>query len=229
MKNENKLFYFAVLPGLLIVFLLTYLYFVVFPDSFLGKAMFAVKGVYLILWPYLWIKFSKVNFSNKEGRKIAKSVIYGIIFALSIALLAFVLYKFFYPVFAPYKSNVMDKMKSFDLNNPALFVLFGAYVILINSLIEEYYWRFFIFCGLKLKFNAIISAVISGAAFMIHHTLILNNYFPVNLNVFLSFLVFLAGFAWCLIYYKTKSIIGPWISHIIVDIVIIVFGYKLLF
>jgi len=229
MKNENKIFYFAVLPGLFLTFLLTYLYFMVFSGSFFGKAVFVVKSLYLIFWPYFWIKITKLKFGNNEKRNIKKSVIYGVFFALSIALLGFVLYKFFYNMFEPFKNNVMNKMKSFDLNNPILFVLFGFYIFLLNSLIEEYYWRYFIFSGLKLKLNAIISAVISSIAFTFHHTMILNNYFPVHLNAFLSFLVFLAGFVWCMIFYKTKSIIGPWVSHIIVDIIIVVFGYKLLF
>ncbi|MBN2545936.1 MAG: CPBP family intramembrane metalloprotease [Spirochaetes bacterium] len=210
-------------------FLLTYLYFVVFSGYFLGKAMFVLKSLYLIFWPYLWIKITKIGLGNKEERKIGKSVLYGCLFALFIALLGIVLYKFLYFVFEPFKNNVMNKMKSFDLNNPFLFVLFGVYIFLLNSLIEEYYWRYFIFKGLMLKLNTVISALISSIAFTLHHTMILSNYFPLHLNAFLSFLTFFAGFVWCLIFYRTNSIIGPWVSHIIVDIVIVVFGYKLLF
>lgn len=102
-------------------------------------------------------------------------------------------------------------------------------MFIINSLIEEFYWRYFVFNGLKTKFSYIPAAIIGSIGFTLHHIIILSQYFSISFNIILGSIIGIAGFIWCMTLQKSNSIIGPWISHIIADLIIIIIGYRLIF
>ena len=70
---------------------------------------------------------------------------------------------------------------------------------------------------------------LGAAAFALHHFVILWEFFGVKIGFLFSLVVAAGGILWALIYRRTGSLLGPWLSHVIVDAAILGIGYDLIF
>ena len=52
--------------------------------------------------------------------------------------------------------------------------------------------------------------------------------FPLSLALFLSLLVGLGGLIWTRMYQRQGTVLGCWLSHLIVDAFLMVVGYRLI-
>jgi membrane protease YdiL (CAAX protease family) len=122
------------------------------------------------------------------------------------------------------------KLEDFGAATPARFILLGAFMTLIHSLLEEYYWRWFVFGELKRLIPVGAAIVISGFAFMAHHVVVLASYMAnVPLIVVLSLGVAVGGIVWAWIYHRAGSIWSVWLSHLLIDAAIMTIGYDAVF
>ena len=106
----------------------------------------------------------------------------------------------------------------------------AAFVIFAHSLLEEYYWRWFVFARLCKGMKAVPAALLSGLAFMGHHVILLYVYFPgqfLTAVVPFSLGIAVGGAIWAWLFRRTGSIYSPWLSHLLVDVAIFVIGWDL--
>lgn len=112
-----------------------------------------------------------------------------------------------------------------------LFPFVALWIITINPLMEEFFWRGFIYHrGSQLVTSPRAKQVMlvgSGIAFALHHTIIIEEWF--NWWQFLASTVFLAcaGVVFNLMYKRTGSIIPSLIAHFMADLAIVVVGFQL--
>lgn len=110
------------------------------------------------------------------------------------------------------------------------FFLFAAFLCIGNSGMEEYYWRWFVYRGLRNHMPVGPAVVVSALGFTLHHIVVLSAYFPnVGFVVLLNVGVFVGACVWSVLLEKHRSIVGPWVSHFVVDAAIMVVAYDLLF
>ncbi|RKX87411.1 MAG: hypothetical protein DRP58_02865 [Spirochaetes bacterium] len=103
-------------------------------------------------------------------------------------------------------------------------IIAALYTIFFNSLIEEYFFRGFIFKNL-LKSNLLVSAyIISSSAFAIYHVSIFKAWFSPGLMLLMLMGLFIGGLIFAYFAKKEKSILAPWIIHISADLALILFG-----
>jgi len=124
------------------------------------------------------------------------------------------------------------KVSDFGLATPAGFIVLGTFLSLIHSLLEEYYWRWFVFGELRRLVPLGTAIVVSGVAFMAHHVVVVAVYFPgyfLSWTVPLSLAVAIGGMFWAWLYHRTGSIWAAWLSHLVIDAAIMIVGYDLLF
>jgi len=110
------------------------------------------------------------------------------------------------------------------------FLIYGIVLSFVHSLLEEFYWRFFVYNAWKaklpqLKFTA---HMIAGLAFTLHHFTVTVHYFDLSFGLILGLGVWAGGVIWSYVYEKERSLLGVWISHIIVDLALISIGFKAL-
>jgi membrane protease YdiL (CAAX protease family) len=99
-------------------------------------------------------------------------------------------------------------------------------------LLEEYYWRWFVFGWLRRQTPLLVAQLLSSLAFMAHHVVILAVFFPGRFwtaAVPFSLCIAGGGFVWAWIYERSGSIYAPWLSHLLIDAAIMAVGYDLLF
>jgi membrane protease YdiL (CAAX protease family) len=125
---------------------------------------------------------------------------------------------------------VRAKIQSFGAGSPAVYALLAIFYSAIHSLLEEYYWRWFVFGQLK-RLNGLPAAIaISSFGFAAHHVLVLQLYFG-WLSPFtwlFSFAIVIGGAFWAWLYNKSNSLAVPWLSHALIDAAIFAIGYTMI-
>lgn len=125
--------------------------------------------------------------------------------------------------------KMQAKIAGMNLTSPVLFAAVGIFYSLFHSLLEEYYWRWFVFGQLRRSCSLVPAIVISSLGFMAHHVLVIGTYFGfVSLWTWLfSLSVALGGAVWAWLYDRTGTLWGPWVSHLLIDAAIFTIGYEI--
>jgi membrane protease YdiL (CAAX protease family) len=130
------------------------------------------------------------------------------------------------------REQVRAKVEEFGAGAPGGFIALALFISVAHSLLEEYYWRWFVF-GRLWRLLALGPAILfSSLAFMAHHVVVLYVYLPGHFfaaAVPFSLGVAAGGAVWAWLYARTGSIYAAWVSHLIVDAAIMAVGYDLLF
>ncbi len=107
-------------------------------------------------------------------------------------------------------------------------ILAAVYTIFVNSLIEEYFFRGFIFQGLLKKGWNKRAFIISSSAFAIYHVSVFKAWFGIGLMMVMLLGLFAGGLIFAYFVKKTKSLFASWFIHISADLALIVFGFWIL-
>jgi membrane protease YdiL (CAAX protease family) len=125
---------------------------------------------------------------------------------------------------------VSQKVANFGVRNLPAYVALGTFYSIAHSFLEEYYWRWFVFGGLRRLMPWKVAVAVSSVGFMGHHVLVLATYFGWTSiwTALFSVSVAVGGAVWAWIYHRSGSLWGPWLSHVLVDAAIFVVGYDLI-
>ncbi len=125
--------------------------------------------------------------------------------------------------------DIRAKLAGFGISTPARYVAFSIFLSVAHSLLEEYYWRWFVFGQLARLARLPLALLVSSLAFMAHHVIVLGTYFGwfSVAQVVFSLAVAVGGGVWAWIYHRSGSLYGPWVSHFLVDAAIMMVGYDL--
>ena len=129
--------------------------------------------------------------------------------------------------FAP---MIRTKARGFGMGNQLSFIAGAVLLASLHAFLEEYYWRWFVFGGLRRYMPVAAAVAISSLAFAAHHVILLASFFG-GLTIpaiLFSLCVAIGGAAWAVIYHRSGSLLGPWLSHAMIDAGIFVVGYDIL-
>ena len=133
-------------------------------------------------------------------------------------------------VFQESPDRIKHKLSEFGMNSPAGFALFAVVISVPHSLLEEYYWRWFVFGRLREFVPWRWALVLSSLAFMGHHVVVLHVYLPGRFLaevVPFSLAIAVGGGVWAWLYERTGTLYPSWLSHALVDAAIFVIGWDL--
>ncbi len=123
-----------------------------------------------------------------------------------------------------------EKLVGMGLDSLARYIAFAAFLSVVHSLLEEYYFRWFVFGQMRKLLPFGPAVALSSVAFAAHHVLVLAQFFGwTSPLMWLGVVcVGVGGAYWAWQYERTGSLLGPWISHLLVDVAILAVGYDLL-
>ncbi|MFO0865499.1 MAG: type II CAAX endopeptidase family protein [Gemmataceae bacterium] len=127
--------------------------------------------------------------------------------------------------------RVREKVEGFGIGSFPAFIAFALFLSSVHSLLEEYYWRWFVFRELRDRGTPGLAIALSSLGFMLHHIVVLGVYFPDRfwtLAMPFSIGVAFGGAVWAWIYDRSGSLLPSWISHALVDSAIMTIGWDLL-
>lgn len=222
---------------------MTWIYFVLFPgQGSVTRAIYFGSKVVMGILPLWW--FWRIGYFNRRPEQnvgtdkakphYARSLLLGSVFGVLTFLGMMIVYYLFLketPALAGTVEAVAARLKDAGVSSAATFLVLVVFLSIFHAAFEEYYWRWFVFGRLKSGVPWLWAAVLSSLAFMLHHVIVLAAYIPAThawlLVPVLSLGIALGGFVWCMIYYKTGSLLGAFIAHVCADLGIMWCGFDL--
>jgi membrane protease YdiL (CAAX protease family) len=212
--------------------LVTWLYFEAFAGSPAAtKTAFGIGKTIQFALPLIWVLLVQRRPLRLPWPKL-DGVLLGIAFGAMVGTAMLLLYYFVLGprgFFEGPAAEVRQKVAQFGVTTVAGFAVMGLFYSLVHSLLEEYYWRWFVVGQLREQMPLWPAVAISSVAFTLHHVIVLVRYFGWASPATWLFVagIVIGGAAWAWLYDRTKSLYGPWISHLLVDAAIFWIGYDL--
>ncbi len=200
---------------------------VLFPDTLLGKTIFALSKMWLFVFPLVWHVFifkNGISLSPPKKGGFGMGFLTGI--GISIAIIV-VYWSVGQKLFD--HSVFIGKMKEIGLASLPVYIGAAAYWILINSVLEEYVWRWFVVRQCETIVKPMPAVILSSLFFSLHHVVALQAYCGIAAVALCSVGVFVGGIVWSMIYVRYRSVWPSYLSHAIVDLCIFGIGASMIF
>jgi len=204
------------------------------PDTLLGKALYQLAKLWILALPILWlilVQRVRPRLPRWSWQGIPAALITGILTLLTIIGA--------WELFASRMVNVSifrEKMQDIGLSTPLRYLAFAAALTLLNALLEEYVWRWFVYSKWHQVLHRSAGAVaipgaivLAGLCFTLHHTIAMSLYFDWRINALASLGVFTGGVTWSILYLRYKNIYAGYLSHIFADVALFYVGYQVAF
>jgi uncharacterized protein len=240
MTNTRQQTLIAVMIAIVFPTLVTWVYFIVFEgkSAVIGGVSKTIQFAFPACWVFLWMKMCLRDAGLPEqGKEVARwstrtNLLSGIAMGTAILLAMVAYYRFAITgnVFTSFISEIESRVNKLSLGNPLGYAALGVFYSLVHSFLEEYYFRWFVFGRLRRLLSFAPAAMIAGLAFMSHHVIVLYVFFGFSFHTwFLSLCIAVGGFLWAWQYEQSRSLLGSWISHLMVDAGIFLIGYHIIF
>ncbi len=224
MRNTNSLFPVLNILILPTIGTLSAMYW--FPDSVPGNAIYGFCRLSILAVPLLWLKFAE-KYKFKRKPVSLKHILSGVGSGIVISIFIIAAYKWLGHTFAD-NAVISEKLSDIGVKSTGIFVLGFIYWVFLNSLLEEFVWRFFLIRSLGRMLPAFLTIPASALMFTLHHFFVLRFYLDLTSSLFWSGCIFFAGIIWAIHYRISKSVIPGFISHAIADAAIFYVGAKIL-
>ena len=210
----------------------TLLYFVVLSGNPLTQVVYFSSKVVQFAFPLAWVLLvqrRRVRPARPDRRSIVAGILLGAA-GVAIGLPAYFGYFKHSPWLASAPDLILAKVDDMGLSNPAAYLMFSVFLSVAHSLLEEYYWRWFAFGQLQRVTGVVPAIVVSSAAFMSHHVIVIHQFLQSSwgATLFFSLCVGLGGAVWAWLYRRYGSLYGPWASHLLIDCGIMWIGFDLI-
>ncbi len=115
------------------------------------------------------------------------------------------------------------------LDTRGAFIAGSLWLICVNSVLEEYAFRWFVFTRARALMPAGAAVLVSAAIFAAHHVIVLRAFVPWDITLVGTAGVFVGGAVWSWCYHRYASIWPGALSHAIADVAILSIGWQVVF
>ena len=210
----------------------TLLYFVVLSGSPWMKGVYFSSKLVQFAFPLVWVlavQRRKLQLAWPDSQSIKPGLVVGLLIVAT-GLGAYFGYLKTSPFLQTAPELIQLKIADMGLTSPAIFVAFALFLAVPHSLLEEYYWRWFVFGQLRRVMPFGVALLLSSLGFMAHHVIVIHQFLQQGWGVtlFFSLCVAFGGGLWAWLYERFGSLYGPWFSHLLVDCGIMFIGFDLI-
>ncbi|HEV3118496.1 MAG TPA: CPBP family intramembrane glutamic endopeptidase [Gemmataceae bacterium] len=202
--------------------------------SFLALGAYAASKLVQFGFPLIWVftvEKRRIPGIRPRWDGMALGAGFGLV-VFAAALAVYHVWLRHAPVLALAREKVLARLESFHAASPERYLFLALFIACMHSLMEEYYWRWFVFGELRRLIAMPAAVALSSLGFMAHHVIILWVYFP---NHFwtaaapFALCVAAGGAVWAWIYHRAHTLYAAWLSHFLADAAILVIGYEMVF
>ncbi len=193
----------------------------------LGKAIYFLSKLWILALPVAWlliVEKGRLSLSPARRGGFGFAVLSGVIIGAAI-LVAYA--TFAAALMSPAALRDLATANGFD--TPLTYLILAAYITLVNALLEEYVWRWFVFTRCEALMPGRAAVVAAAVGFMLHHIFALRAFVPWGLTALGAGGVLVGGVIWSWCYLRYRSIWPGYVSHAIVDVAVLAIGWHLLF
>ena len=198
------------------------------PELSVGKFLFLAAKIWMVTLPLVWlllVERGSLSWSPPRKGGFIPAIASGIL----ISIVIFIAYTVANHFEAIDPATVTESAARTGLNRPAIYIGGAVYWITVNSLMEEYVWRWFVFRKFEVLIGGKFAVMAAALAFTAHHVIALAAQFNGAITFLASVGVCIGGATWSWLYLRYRSIWPGYVSHAIVDLAIFIIGYRLIF
>ncbi len=210
----------------------TWLYFTWLGGHPSSRPAYAITKLLQFTLPLVWLTWTNGHWPVQLVRPRSRDLLEGLAFGLAVTLAGLALYYGFLrggPLLGTAPRELTSKLSGFGILRAGHFLALATFYSLAHSLLEEYYWRWFVFGGLRRYIPITLAIAISSLGFMAHHVLLighfLHGYGPATW--LLSAAIAIGGAVWSWQYQRTGALYASWIGHLVIDAGLMWIGYDL--
>lgn len=187
-----------------------------------------VKLILFLVIPYIYLKLVKKS-NAADGLKLRKLDLSTFKLGLILGVISFAIIIASYLILGGYIdfNSIVQELQSKSKVTPTNFIFIGLYITFGNSLLEEFFFRGFIFLNLFNQGSKKLAYAYSSALFSVYHIAIFKTWFNPLLIGLALFGLISVGIIFDWIDTKTKNFINSWLVHILADSAIIIIGMKM--
>ncbi len=192
-----------------------------------GSAVYGLSKLWMWVLPALWwLAVDKAKPGWSKPDKGGFAVAAGLGLAIGAVIVAAYFLVGSYMIDA---EQVRQVAAGNQLTSLPRYLALCAYLILVNSVMEEYVYRWFIFRKFESLLPSWAAVFAAAACFTAHHVIALVAQLGWFAGCLCSLGVFIGGVVWSWLYLRYRSIWPGYLSHAIVDVVVLAIGYVLIF
>jgi CAAX protease family protein len=212
---------------------ITWCYFVLAGRYPMGtqQTVYLIVKIIQFAFPAAWTVFA-LREPLRTAKPTSSGVLLGAAFAATVVCAGLIFFNsalIHLPVFTRAAELIQHKIGAFGVASAAAYFVLAAFYSLFHSLLEEYYWRWFVFQQTRRMMAFWPAAVLSAIGFTLHHILVLSVFFKGVpwLVALLSAAIAIGGIFWAWLFNRSESVFDTWFSHLLIDAGIFVIGYEL--
>jgi len=190
-----------------------------------------VKGLCFVVFPLIYTLVSKDRFFRdsvqaflKQDHKI-KSMKVSLILGTLILVLIVLVYGFIDHMVD--QGGMIEEFESKYRISKSNILFYGLYLIFINSFLEEFFFRGFIFLSMKKEGKRLLAYVYSSLLFAVYHIANIQNWMALPIFILAMSGLFVGGLIFNYLDDKANTFINSWFVHICADISIVYIGLKI--
>ena len=212
-KNTRKGILVLGFISILIMFVVDYL----IPPIFVIKS--AIKVVLFLGVPLMYGYLNRyVDISSIFKVKSKKQLKYSILLGIAIYLVIMGAY-YIFSEFLDLDNiqSLLARNLGVDRNN---FIFVAIYIAIFNSLLEEFFFRGFLFLGLKNLGMGSLSTLMSAGMFSLYHIAIIANWFNIWIFILVMLGLFIGGLIFNALNDRNGNIYNSWLVHMFANLAI---------
>ena len=216
--------------GALFPFFASILYFNILDGSEAAKTVYLIAKIAILIYPVLALYILRKKLPQLKDifafdfKELMLGVKWGIVlFILGLLSTKIPQIAAIIDIASP---HIINKISGFGVAN--YYIIFAFIISFIHSMLEEYYWRWFLFGELKKIIFLPLAYFLAGLAFSLHHFIVLNFYFPLGVAAIFTFIVMIGGVLFSYLYNRKENIWGAWAMHVFADLVIMYVGWSVI-
>ena len=211
------------IPTISIVFTLNYN-----DDELTSQIFFMACKIWIFVVPTYWflkIEGNPISWSKPDRSGVVMCAVTGLLMT-GIILIMWMIFGDTIDT-----DSMIAEMDTTGLTDVRVYFAGMIYWIFLNSMLEEYVFRWFITTkGIEIFGSEVGGIALSALMFTLHHTIALHLFgFVWWQTVVASFGLLSAAAIWSWLYVRHKSIWVCWISHAICDVAVFGIGYLVVF
>jgi membrane protease YdiL (CAAX protease family) len=197
----------------------------------LGQAVYAAGKLWILALPLAWlllVERKRISLSPLPAASRARALIEGTLLGVAFGAVVLGAYALVGERWlAPARLREMADAAGFG--TPGAYLAIAAYLALVNSLLEEYVWRWFVYRQAERLMRPALAVPLSALLFTLHHILVFAVQLGPQIAVLGSIGVFVGGCIWSALYARWRSVWPAWVSHVLVDVAGLWIGWRVLF
>ncbi|MCS7166775.1 MAG: CPBP family intramembrane glutamic endopeptidase [Gemmatales bacterium] len=208
-------------------------YFLILSGSAWAKPIYIVAKTIQFGFPVLYVHLvQRQTLSVRAPHR--KDWLVGFASGIALVMIIWVAYFAYYrsqPWMTQVGAHIWGKLQEIGATTLSAYLGLALLLSIVHALLEEYYWRWFVWSELSQRWPSWLAIIMANAAFTLHHIVVLYVYIPGTYfwtsGMLFSLGIMVGGMIWSLVYRYTGNIYSAWVSHVLVDGALMYIGYDL--